>query len=184
MTALSLVVWRAVGREFSRFSIQKSVLIPAVIAVFGLGLNTPSAWSDETSIEPVFKFDRAKYGHQLGCLAMNIYHEGRGESAEGRAAIASVTMNRVRSKHFPNSVCEVVWQRKQFSWTEVAPRHHVVKDQKAWRQALVMAKLFIDGARESAVGSATHYHALHVAPNWLDTSKLVAFVGGHAFYTL
>ncbi len=115
---------------------------------------------------------------------MNIYHEGRGESAKGRAAIASVTMNRVRSSRYPDTVCEVVWQRKQFSWTAVAPRHHVINDPKAWGQALVVAQLFLSGAQISLVGDATHYHSVEVQPSWQDDSKLVALVGAHIFYAL
>ena len=131
-----------------------------------------------------FDFSVVSNGQELGCLAMNIYHEGRGESAKGRAAIASVTMNRVRSSRYPNTVCEVVWQRKQFSWTAVAPRHHVIKDPKAWSQALVVAQLFLSGAQISLVGDATHYHTIHVQPEWRDSSKLVALVGDHIFYAL
>jgi len=131
-----------------------------------------------------FDFSVESSGQELGCLAMNIYHEGRGESAKGRAAIASVTMNRVRSERYPDTVCEVVWQRKQFSWTHIAARHHVITDHRAWNQALVVAKLFLDGALESLVGKATHYHSVDVQPNWLDESKLIALVGDHYFYAL
>lgn len=131
-----------------------------------------------------FDFENVTHGQELGCLAMNIYHEGRGESAKGRAAIASVTMNRVRSKRYPDTVCEVVWQRKQFSWTHVAARHHVIANANAWRQAVVIAELFISGAESSEVGDATHYHTVHVQPSWQDDSKLVALVGDHVFYSL
>ena len=131
-----------------------------------------------------FEFDTASDGQQLGCLAMNIYHEGRGESAKGRAAIAHVTMNRVRSRHYPDTICEVVWQRKQFSWTRVAPRHHVIHDQEAWQQALVVANLFMNGARAAGLGKAMHYHSVTVQPSWMDGAKLVALVGNHMFYVL
>ncbi len=143
-----------------------------------------SAQAENQHIAQQFDFKNATIGQQLGCLAMNIYHEGRGESPQGRAAIASVTMNRVRSKHYPNSICEVVWQPRQFSWTNVAPKHHVVKDSRAWQQALAAARLFIAGEGQSEVGDATHYHAVTVQPNWSDESKLVAMLGGHLFYTL
>ncbi len=131
-----------------------------------------------------FDLDVSTPGQELGCLAMNIYHEGRGESAKGRAAIASVTMNRVRSKRYPDTVCKVVWQRRQLSWTHIAPRHHVITDHTAWQQALVVAQLFLSGAQVSLVGNATHYHSIDVQPNWQDESKLVALVGDHYFYAL
>jgi spore germination cell wall hydrolase CwlJ-like protein len=131
-----------------------------------------------------FDLSVTSFGQELGCLAMNIYHEGRGEPARGRAAIASVTMNRVGSDRYPDTICEVVWQDRQFSWTHVAPRHHVISDTEAWIQALVMARLFMNGAMISLVGDATHYHSVHVQPSWQDESKLVAHLGDHYFYAL
>jgi N-acetylmuramoyl-L-alanine amidase len=50
------------------------------------------------------------------CLAENLYHEARGESIDGQLMVAEVTINRVLSPDFPNTVCEVVNQPGQFSW--------------------------------------------------------------------
>ena len=120
----------------------------------------------------------------LVCLAMNIYHEGRGESVRGQAAIAAVTMNRVRSGRYPDRVCEVVWQRKQFSWTRLPPRYYTIRDGLAWQRAMVVAELFLKGARMALVGDAMHYHTVDVQPDWSKNSRLVALIGGHLFYTL
>ena len=120
----------------------------------------------------------------LVCLAMNIYHEGRGESVRGQAAIAAVTMNRVRSGRYPDRVCEVVWQRKQFSWTRLPPRYYTIRDGRAWQRAMVVAELFLKGARMALVGDAMHYHTVDVQPDWSKNSRLVALIGGHLFYTL
>ena len=45
---------------------------------------------------------------ELQCMAQNIYFEGRAEPMMGKIAIGHVVMNRVKSKNFPNSICEVV----------------------------------------------------------------------------
>ena len=50
------------------------------------------------------------------CLATNIYFEARSEDRVGQYAVAEVTLNRVASPDYPDDVCEVVWQDKQFSW--------------------------------------------------------------------
>ena len=42
------------------------------------------------------------------CLSLNIYHESRSDSFAGRIAVADVTLNRVDSNLFPNTICEVV----------------------------------------------------------------------------
>ena len=56
----------------------------------------------------------------LECLSLNIYFEGRNQPWVGKLAIAQVTMNRVFSESFPDTVCEVVLQENmktcQFSW--------------------------------------------------------------------
>ena len=41
--------------------------------------------------EPVKFIDQ----EEVACLAINIYHEARGESSEGKIAVAFVTLNRV-----------------------------------------------------------------------------------------
>ena len=51
------------------------------------------------------------YMHQqMICIAENIYFEARAESIEGKAAVANVTRNRVKSSLFLNTYCEVVYQ--------------------------------------------------------------------------
>ena len=56
----------------------------------------------------------------LMCMALNIYHEAKNQSMLGQIAVGQVVMNRVEDRRFPNTVCEVVKQRKrgvcQFSW--------------------------------------------------------------------
>ena len=124
------------------------------------------------------------YGQELGCLAMNVYQEARGEPMKGQLAVAAVTMNRVQSKYYPNSVCGVVWQEKQFSWTALKVKYHVIKNQQAWESAIETAQLFMDGGNWPGVGDATHYHATRVSPNWKDDTQLIAQVGNHLFYDL
>lgn len=145
----------------------------ALLAVFS-GQNVANA---ETLPEPIL-------GQELGCLAMNIYHEARGETEKGKLAVAAVTMNRVKAKYYPDTVCEVVWQRKQFSWTEVKTKYHTITDTEAWINAIEIAQLFIDGGNWPGVGKATHYHTISVSPNWKDDNQLVAQVGNHLFYRL
>ena len=56
----------------------------------------------------------------LLCLALNVYFEARSEPIAGKIAVAEVTLNRVASQDYPNTICEVVLQENQngcsFSW--------------------------------------------------------------------
>ncbi len=123
-------------------------------------------------------------GQELGCMALNLYHEGRGEGRKGQLAIAAVIMNRIKSRDYPDTICEVVWQRKQFSWTHTAMKYHSVNDPEAWRQSLALAQSFLDRGTVTEVGGATHYHAASVRPYWISEGRLVARVGNHYFYVL
>ncbi|MGU9956403.1 MAG: cell wall hydrolase [Arenicellales bacterium WSBS_2016_MAG_OTU3] len=128
------------------------------------------------------------YAHQypsdegLTCLAENIYHEARGEVDSGKLAVASVTLNRVKSKYFPDSICKVVWQPKQFSWTADSNRFKKALNDKDWKKAMMIAKLAISGAHHAVVGEATFYHADYVNPGWAQKKLLVATIGAHLFY--
>ncbi|MDO8576570.1 MAG: cell wall hydrolase [bacterium] len=54
---------------------------------------------------------------ELQCLTRNTYHEARGESEQGQYAVMFATLGRVLDKRYPKSICGVVHQRMQFSWT-------------------------------------------------------------------
>ncbi len=130
----------------------------------------------------------------LVCLALNIYHESRGESIIGQHAVAQVTLN--RAKRDPDNVCKEVVKRKQFSWTNGLGIHKtkggyklppaaLPKELAAWERAkkVAMAALErIDGP-DLFAGGATFYHALHVKPDWSYDFKQVATIGRHRFYT-
>tara|TARA_R110000803_G_scaffold53350_1_gene109497 strand:+ start:2102 stop:2593 length:492 start_codon:yes stop_codon:yes gene_type:complete len=119
---------------------------------------------------------------QHNCLAMNIYHESRSERVEGQIAVAQVTLNRVAHIKWPSTICEVVYEPKQFSWT------HLVKDQtpkevKAWENAEIIARDVMIGNVEDPTRGAVFYHANYVNPNWVEFVKLSKVIGNHLFYT-
>ena len=119
---------------------------------------------------------------EIHCLALHIYHEARGESLEGRLAVAAVTMNRVRDERFPDRVCEVVWQPRQFSWTHDG-RSDRPRELDAWRHALRIAKAIYGVGRVRTVGDATFFHATYGrAPYWTRSKQLVRRIGRHLFY--
>lgn len=84
---------------------------------------------------------------EIACLALNIYHEARGEGIKGMRAVASVVMNRVRSKLFPDTVCDVVSQPAQFSWYR--PSHGMRTPRRvdyiALEKAYTVARAYVEG---------------------------------------
>jgi spore germination cell wall hydrolase CwlJ-like protein len=118
---------------------------------------------------------------EIHCLALNIYHEARSESDEGKFAVAQVTLNRVRSHRYPDSICKVVWQHRQFSWTRDG-RSDRPRNLRAWKEALWVATAAYDFNPLNMVGGATHYHAVYVQPYWSASHRRVSRVGRHIFY--
>lgn len=52
------------------------------------------------------------------CLAKNVWYESRGESRLGKTMVANVVRNRTEfGRPFATSICSVVYQPSQFSWT-------------------------------------------------------------------
>jgi len=119
------------------------------------------------------------------CLAANIYHEARGEPLDGQFAVGQVTLNRAKSKRFPDSVCEVVKQKHQFSWYWDGASD-LPKDKEAWELANVVAQNLLSG--ESVIYDysygALYYWNPHKAKYspWMDKVALVVIHGNHAFF--
>ena len=127
----------------------------------------------------------------LTCLAENVYHEARGEPLAGQYAVAEVTMNRVASPLFPDTVCDVVHAKRfdairkryvgAFSWTELDElrRPHG----NGWLRATAVASAVYDNPDEAPlVDGALFYHASHISPTWAKTKTRVARIGRHLFY--
>ena len=54
---------------------------------------------------------------ELQCLTRNTLHEAGGEGLQGQYAVIFATLGRVLDERYPKSICGVVHQRIQFSWT-------------------------------------------------------------------
>lgn len=121
---------------------------------------------------------------QQECMAMNIYHESRSEVLEGQMAVAHVTANRVNHSNWPSTICEVVYDERQFSWTHLV-EDQTPRNQKLWNQALVIARDVMIGNTEDPTSGAVFYHANYVNPNWArnDSLAISKIIGVHIFYT-
>lgn len=125
----------------------------------------------------------------LICLALNIYHESRNQSVAGQVAVGETTMNRVAHKHYPNNVCDVVYQKGKkscaFSWT-CDDKPDKPYEKSAWEKSLGLAEMILgDDYDLTVVGDkVTHYHTYRVNPYWAKAKNLekVRKIGDHIFY--
>lgn len=127
---------------------------------------------------------RKKYSkHEIRCLAVNIFHEARNQTIEGMKAVAWVTVNRTNSERYPDTICGVVYQRKQFSWTINKP---VIRDWKSYFKIENLAKDFLNELQyteSDPTNGAKFYHANYIKPpKWARKFSRTAYIGDHIFY--
>ena len=121
------------------------------------------------------------------CLSEAIFYEARSEGKDGQKAVAEVVQNRVRSKHYPNSVCGVVYQGSerrtgcQFSFT-CDGSMSLIPSGKTWTRAQEIATLALTDGITPMTERATHYHTIDVQPVWSDTLVMTKQIGTHKFY--
>ena len=137
---------------------------------------------------------------ELNCMALNIYHEARGESDIGRLAVANVTMNRVNHRRYPDTICGVVQQgihytnwkgnrmpkrhKCQFSWY-CDGKADTVFENRAWANSLDLALEVMMGMHGDITQGATHYYNPDKAdPSWAQQYAMTAQHGNHVFMSM
>ncbi|RDE09386.1 cell wall hydrolase [Pelagibacterium lacus] len=135
---------------------------------------------------------------EVYCLAQAVYHESRGEPESGQWAVASVILNRVESRAYPDTVCDVVFQnahlpnRCQFSFAcdgrpDDGGKGNII-DRESWVKSNLIAQIayrqFLEGERhpDDGLTTAMHFHTTSVRPSWASAYVEVAAIGNHIFY--
>jgi N-acetylmuramoyl-L-alanine amidase len=108
----------------------------------------------------------------LLCLSAVVHYEARGEPLEGKVAVASVVMNRVESGKFPDTVCKVVSQPRQFSWFHKKTMKHGAEKQ--------FALDFLKGKYKRNAPNSYFFTS-----GWAKLNRPITnTIGGHIFYGL
>lgn len=126
---------------------------------------------------------------QLECLAKNVYWEAASEPYEGKVAVAQVTMNRLESGRYGQTICQVVFQRSkvyekvicQFSWTCSGKSRVPLRNQRLFKESEEVAKkVFFENYRLPNMTKAMYFHNTTVRPGW---NKIrIDQIGQHIFY--
>ena len=119
---------------------------------------------------------------ELYCLAKNIYHEARGEPHLGKLAVAQVTLNRVNSKRWGSTVCEVVYEKSktgapQFSWTTMNLK---VTDYKQWKISKQIAEKVLES--KVAIKNFSYYFFHNESIYYAQAKPNTRKIGSHIFY--
>jgi spore germination cell wall hydrolase CwlJ-like protein len=125
---------------------------------------------------------RIKYSQkELDCLAKNIYYEAGIEKHPGKIAVGNVTINRLKTGYWGNTICDVVYSKAQFSWTlkKKLPK----PNDRVWDESVVAARDVLNGFQVRGVQKSLFYHADYIkVPHWADPIHNVGQIGKHIFY--
>ena len=133
------------------------------------------------------------------CMAMNIYFEAGNQPLAGKVAVGQVTLNRVAAKQFPNNVCDVVHQTKEYytSWkTGLAiPKRGMCQfswycdgkadeplDSVTWIESVLLARRIQAGEWTDITEGALWYHADYTEPYWITSLNQTVHINNHIFY--
>jgi len=146
-------------------------------AIAALRSSTPVSPEDAPSRLP----HKAHLDGPMVCLGLNIYWEARNQNVAGQLAVAQVTMNRVNDPRYPDDICAVVYDHKQFSWYWDG-KSDTPKEKKAWEKAMMVASAAMHDSGHVELQGVTHYHAVYSQPYWKNYMTMVAMIGDHVFY--
>ena len=129
------------------------------------------------------------------CMALNIYHEARGEPLAGQIGVAHSVLNRMADSRYPDTACEVIKQAKYHGWDMINPIRYKCQyswfcdglsdkpqDGKAMLEATILARHVLAGKSIDITEGATHYHADYVHPYWADEMTTTIKLGSHIYY--
>lgn len=161
-----------------------------------------------TDVEPLTNFGpEIEYVQEMHCLALNTYHETRGEDFESKVAVAQSVMNRVHDEEGEfrryGSTCSVI-QRAHldnngepikhkcwYSWFCDGLPDHVrmykdgvvdILEKQAWKDSILASFYAYHDLYEPLVGGSTHYYNFTTAnPAWAEHYRFIADVGPHRF---
>ena len=120
------------------------------------------------------------------CLAKNIYFEAGNQSVIGKEAVGIVVLNRVEHPNYPNDICDVIFQKSQFSWYWDGKSDNPEVHDPQWEVSQNVAKQLIMRYTQNKPFEdefdATHYHADYVNPHWAKSKQKIAKIDNHIFY--
>ena len=117
----------------------------------------------------------------LDCLTRNIYYEAGVEDHRGKFAVAHVTINRLKTGYWGDTICRVVYAPKQFSWTlaRMLPKPNPA----LWAESESVARKALEGHRVRGLTQSLFYHATYIKnPHWADPKHEAGQIGSHVFY--
>ena len=171
-------------------------------------VSTPET-SVQEIVQPQWKNQYTNFEKTKECLVKNVFYEGpryfptlenryelskrelRRNILEDRIKIINVTLNRKEHNRFPDTVCSVIHQYRQFSWTLEQDKvtqsiRNKYKNDPTELQNLVEIEKLVEHALvyglEDLTDNSIYYHTHAVEPYWNKNKEVVVASMWHVYY--
>ncbi|HBU89897.1 cell wall hydrolase [Bacillus sp. FSL M8-0266] len=112
---------------------------------------------------------------EMELLSRLVHAEAKGESYAGKKAVASVVLNRVEHRSFPDSVKGVIYQRNAFQPVSNGSIHD-----KADQDSVKAVKQVVK-EHDRTTKAIYFYNPKTATDNWIRSRKIVERIGRHVF---
>ncbi|MCS0504762.1 cell wall hydrolase [Ancylobacter mangrovi] len=153
------------------------VLSPAIAGCSVTPATHLTSESDEAGSPAFVQPASLADSRQKECLVRAMYFESSRASEEGLLGVGTVVMNRLASPEFPDTICGVVGQPRQFAEGVLTKPMR----SRALPKIERIAGAVLSGKRSDAVGKAMHFHTAGYTFPYRNM-HYVAVAGGNAFY--
>jgi spore germination cell wall hydrolase CwlJ-like protein len=133
--------------------------------------------------QPSFSEAKCSPEEQIRDLALAMYSEARYAHDEiHMQLVGEVVLNRVESVNYPDTICDVVFQKHQFTDVDKVK----IEEEDSWELAESIAEDLITGEIEYYNNGATNFlnpEKMKKMPHWTKKFKKILAYGNHVFYT-
>jgi N-acetylmuramoyl-L-alanine amidase len=112
---------------------------------------------------------------ELDILAKVIYSEARGEPYKGQVAVGAVVMNRLKSKQFPDTLYDIVFQPGAFTAVDDG-QYWLTPNSSAYRAAQEAVRGW-----DPTGGSLYYFNPVTATSKWIWTLPQNVKIGNHIF---
>ena len=130
---------------------------------------------------PTISYSQSYNKIDIYWLTQNIYWEARGETPTGQVMVGLVTLERLDSGRWGDTIKSVVTYPDQFSWYwDDIP--NIPLNQHAWNQSKAIALFSLMIHDKLKNHKIMHYHNDEVLPYWAKKMDNIMTIGKHKFY--
>src|SRR3954452_8051899 len=129
----------------------------------------------ETEEKPVTSETETITSEEKELLARLVTAEAKGEPYEGKVEVATVVLNRVEHEQYPDTIKEVIYEKRQFQPVDNGMIHNPATEEaeKAVNEAIAK--------QGTGNGSLNFYNPNIVDSEWHRTKTVTAEIGNHVF---